>query len=148
MGAMTAADSASDDQAKQYFERGLTDMAYNVLGSRFPDVAPDVVTGGRSGRPPAVVLFGCETGGSAADPSGFAMRFLNAGAGVVFSTLAKLGASTASLLADRLIAALRDPARDGQSVAQVLRDVRAEGLREHQVSALALTAYGRTAWEV
>mgnify|MGYP000936470959 CR=1 FL=1 len=112
------------------------------------DVAPDVVTGGRSGRPPAVVLFGCETGGSAADPSGFAMRFLNAGAGVVFSTLAKLGASTASLLADRLIAALRDPARDGQSVAQVLRDVRAEGLREHQVSALALTAYGRTAWEV
>ena len=35
---------AGVDQASQMFEKGFSEMAYNVLLSRFPDIVQDVVT--------------------------------------------------------------------------------------------------------
>ena len=111
-------------------------------------IVPGLVTGERAGPPPVVVLFGCDTAGSADDPVGFATRFLWAGAAVVFASFTLLRANVAPLLASRLVAALRDPARKGQPVGQVLRDVRREALRAGLPAALALTAYGDADWEV
>lgn len=39
-----SAPAPSNDQAKTLFEQGLSQMAYNVLLSKLPNVAPDVVT--------------------------------------------------------------------------------------------------------
>ena len=41
---MQMAAGAGVDQATQMFEKGFSDMAYNVLMSRFPDLVQDVVT--------------------------------------------------------------------------------------------------------
>ncbi|HQD60950.1 MAG TPA: hypothetical protein PLS37_06995 [Propioniciclava tarda] len=110
-------------------------------------IEADLVTGGRSGEP-VVVLFGCDTGGSADDPIGFATRFLGAGAGVVFASFTLLHAAVAPVLASRLVGALRDPGRRGQTVGRVLTDVRREALADGWLAALAMTAYGDADWEV
>lgn len=104
--------------------------------------------GKKAGRRPTVVLFGCDTGGRADDPVGYTGRFLRTGAAIVFASLSLLLADEAPFLASRLVGALRDPARAGQSVGRVLTDVRADAVRAGFVSALALTSYGSTDWEV
>ncbi len=111
-------------------------------------IGPDLVTGGRPDALPAVVLFGCDTGGSAADPVGYPTRFLGAGAGVVFASFSLLRAGVAAALASRLVTALRDPERAGQPVGCLLTEVRRAALREGIFAALALTAYGDATWQV
>ena len=44
-----SAPAPSNDQAKTLFEQGLSQMAYNVLLSKLPNVAPDVVTSSQRG---------------------------------------------------------------------------------------------------
>lgn len=106
------------------------------------------VTSGLTGAPPAVVLFGCDTGGQQADPIGYTTRFLGLGAGVVFASFSLLRAGTAAALASRLIAALRDPARAGQPVGSLLAEVRAGALHDGELAALAITAFGDADWRV
>lgn len=113
-----------------------------------PFIGADVVTGGRSDLAPTVILFGCDTAGSEDDLTGFAMRFLNAGAAVVFSSLAKLGPFAAAELAGRLVTALTEPANAGRPVGQVLTEFRRSSLREGLLSAMALTGYGDSEWAV
>ncbi len=112
-----------------------------LITEKFVTVRPD-------DAPPAVVLFGCDTGGQQADPVGYTTRFLGKGAGVVFGAFSLLRAGAAATLAYRLAAALRDPARSGQPIGQVLTQVRNEALHDGVWAALAMTSYGDANWEV
>ncbi len=98
--------------------------------------------------PPAVVLFGCDTGGQQADPVGYTTRFLGAGAGVVFGAFSLLRAGAAATLASRLVTALRDPARSGQPIGRILTEVRSQALHDGVWAGLAMTSYGDANWKV
>lgn len=97
---------------------------------------------------PVAVLFGCDTDGSDEDPAGWAGLFLHHGAAVVFSTLTMLHARHAASMTERLTAMLRDPARDGEPLGQLVSEFRREAVRSGLLSALAVTAYGDGDWTV
>lgn len=97
---------------------------------------------------PAVVLFGCDTGGQQEDPVGYVTRFFERDAGVVFGSFSLLRAGTAAVLASRLVSALRDPNQAGQPVGRVLTGVRRDALHDGVWAALTMTAFGDSNWEV
>ena len=106
------------------------------------------VTGGHVGLAPAVLLLGCDTAGSQTDPAGFATRFMESGAGVVFSTFTPVLGSDAAEVGRRLASTLLDGGRPEQPVADVLRAVRRQAVRDGFPVALAVTAYGDADWTV
>ena len=106
------------------------------------------VVGNDTDRHPLVLLFGCDTAGLAADPSGWAPRFLQQRAAVVFSTLTMLYARQSAALAQTMARLLRDPDRDEVSVGELSRTFRTAAVREGLISALGIAAYGASDWTV
>ena len=68
-------------------------------------IEPEYVTGDRD-VDPIVVLFGCATSGNPDDPAGFASRFCEKGAAVVFHSSAQLLNTHAVQLSQRLVTLL------------------------------------------
>lgn len=96
---------------------------------------------------PAVVLFGCKTSGTADDATGFANRFMQNGAAVVFGSLTLLLGRHAAALAQLLTDDLRATG-ERRSVGEVLRDFRQRSVRAGLLAGLAVTAYGDADWTV
>ncbi len=97
---------------------------------------------------PIVLLLGCDTAGSVQDPAGYATIFLKKGAAVVFSTLTMLLAGHAAAMSQSLARMLRDPARDAQTLGELVSGFRRESVRAGMISAIAVTAYGDSDWSV
>lgn len=97
---------------------------------------------------PVVLLFGCDTAGSTADPAGWAGRFVQRKAAVVFSTLTMLYAGDAAKLAQLMSTLLRTPGRSEQSIGELAREFRAKALHDDVISALGVASYGDTDWTV
>jgi hypothetical protein len=110
-------------------------------------IAARYVTGGHAINP-VVVLFGCDTTGSVANPAGFATRFLQHDAGLVFTSLTVLLNTHAALLSQRLARVLLDPTRRPQPVGEVMTAFRRAAVRDGLIAALGLTTYGDTDWTV
>lgn len=109
---------------------------------------PTYVVGPGADLHPLVLLFGCDTAGLAEDPSGWAPRFLQHRAAVVFSTLTMLYASQSATLAQTMARLLREPDRGEVSVGELSRTFRIAAVREGMISALGIAAYGDSDWTV
>ncbi|TGD88107.1 hypothetical protein BayCH28_10040 [Mycolicibacterium sp. CH28] len=114
-----------------------------------PMLLDGYVTGGRGDEiNPVVLLFGCDTAGLAADPSGWSMRFLDRHAAVVFSTLTMLYGKDAARMAQIMANLLKDPSRGEESVGALTQRFRREAYRAGLISALGVASYGDTDWTV
>jgi hypothetical protein len=105
------------------------------------------VTGGHD-LAPVVVLFGCDTAGSAADPAGFATTFLDGDAAVVFATLTVLLNKHAAELSRRLTSMLLSQSRRTEAVGEIVTRFRRQALADGLLAGLSVTAYGDSDWTV
>ena len=105
------------------------------------------VTGGRPVTP-VVILFGCRTGGNHGDPGGFASRFMSKQAAIVFHSSTDLKNTHAARMAERLTTLLRDPARKGSSISELLTGFRRAAVHEGLLAALAIAAFGDADWRL
>jgi hypothetical protein len=107
------------------------------------------VTGAVENRHPAVVLFGCGTAGTEANPAGFAARFMQAGAGVVFAAFVDLYQGHAAQMTRDLDSLLRPNAIiPPRTIGEVLSEFRRQGAHKGLLSTLSITAYGDSDWTV
>jgi hypothetical protein len=95
---------------------------------------------------PAVILFGCQTTGTADDSAGFANRFMQNGAALVFGSLTLLLGRHAAALAQRLSDDMRAAKDAHVPVGEVLMKFRRRAVQDGQLAALAVTAYGDADW--
>ena len=106
------------------------------------------VTAGVAGRFPVVVLFGCDTAGFERNPAGFAARFLQSDAAVVFATMTMLSVVQAPKLCVRLAALLQDQGRGVQTVGEFVAAYRRDCVRAGLLTGLSVTALGNSDWTI
>ena len=110
------------------------------------EIEEDYVTGEREDVNPIVILFGCRTAGTKGDPAGFAARFMQSGASVVFHSTTDLKNSHATELARRLSARLAQP-RD-EMLSEALAAFRREAVHDGYLAGFAIAAFGDADWRV
>lgn len=110
------------------------------------EIEEDYVTGDREEVKPIVILFGCRTAGTKSDPAGFAARFMQKGASVVFHSTTDLKNSHATELARSLTARLAQPG--DEMLSEALAAFRREALEKGYLAAFAIAAFGDADWRV
>ncbi len=96
---------------------------------------------------PILLLLGCETAIADRALEDFMVRFQDEGAAFVVGTIAKVLGRQAGPLMAELVERLHD-VESPTPFAEILRDVRQQGLAKGLPMVLALTAYGDADWDV
>lgn len=109
-------------------------------------IEEDYVTGDRDDVKPIVILFGCRTAGTKGDPAGFAARFMQKGANVVFHSTTDLKTTHATELARSLTKRLAQPG--DEMLSEALADFRRTTLHRGYLAAFAIAAFGDADWKV
>ena len=95
--------------------------------------------------PPVVLLLGCDTAASEIGFQDFVERFREAGAAVVVGTIAPVFGALAAPMAARFVQQLVSP-RKGETFGMLMRRARRALLRQNNVTALAVAAFGDPDW--
>jgi hypothetical protein len=127
-----------------YTARPSMEIDGEVLQRSF--IEPEYVTGDRD-VDPVVVLFGCATSGNPDDPAGFASRFCEKGAAVVFHSSAQLLNTHAVALSQRL-AKLLDAGGRSRPLSDLLWEFRSQAIRDGLLAAFAIHAFGDADWRI
>jgi hypothetical protein len=127
-------------------EQDTMEIAGSLLDGAL--IEPPYVTGERADAHPVVVLLGCDTAGFERNPSGFASRFLQSQAAVVFATMTMLSTSQAPQLCVKLAGLLRDEGREAQTLGEFVATFRREAVRDGVLAALSVTALGNADWRI
>jgi hypothetical protein len=112
------------------------------------DLTEDHVCPRPDGRPPIVILLGCDVAAATAAFSRHVTMFNKNGAAVVVATIATVAgnhaAAVAALLATELLKQRDQPFRLGE----VLRDVKRQALLQNLFMPLCVVAYGDADWRI
>lgn len=108
-----------------------------------------VVRDGSDATGPLVLLLGCSTALASIDYLNAVRRFHRAGAPVVLGTLAMVDASQASLVARRMVEAIRRSSSTANSrFFEVLLQLKRQLLSEGHGVAIGLISYGHSSWRI
>ena len=104
---------------------------------------------GRTGVPPVVLLFGCNTDNAGLPHESFVAYFADYQAAIVISSISKvLGRHAAPLARDLVERLLALPRSGDRSFGEVLRELRCHSLLNGPPVALVLKAYGDADWRI